>query len=269
MKITTAKLPTLIFLFILLGFDFCYATTKVTIYCDDNYPPYSYLEEGETKGIYVEIFKKAFSQMDNYSVKIRAVPYKRGLYYLKNGTGFALFPPYYRPTERPYIWPYSEPVLLEKVIVICREKVAKNLPGLRWPEDYFGLKIGNNAGFKLGGERFREAVKNRKIIIDECRGNRENILKLGLNRIDCYINDRLSILWELNQLKEKGSYIENKHAKLIETSVISSEYGYLGFSRNDKKFKFKKDFIKEINKIIIGMRKSGEIKRIVSDYIKK
>ena len=268
MKNISSFLPTLIFSIIISYFGFCHAATRVTVYCDDNYPPYSYMEEGEAKGIYVEIFKKAFSLMNNYIVRIRAVPYKRGLHYLKEGAGFALFPPYYRPKERPYIWPYSEPVLLEEVIVVCREKVVKKLSAFKWPEDYYGLIIGNNAGFKLGGEKFREAEKNKKIIIDEARGNRENILKLGLNRTDCYINDRLSILWELNRLKKKGAYNE-RCSKILETTVISSEHGYLGFSRKDKAFSFKKDFIKDINRIIKKMRDSGEIKKIVSNFMKK
>jgi len=50
------------------------AKTAVTVYCDNNYPPYSYVENGETRGIYVEVLTKAFSRMEAYEVTIIAEP---------------------------------------------------------------------------------------------------------------------------------------------------------------------------------------------------
>jgi|GEM_PF-4324324 polar amino acid transport system substrate-binding protein len=35
----------------------------VVVYADEAYPPYSYAEKGEARGIYAEIFRKAFAQM--------------------------------------------------------------------------------------------------------------------------------------------------------------------------------------------------------------
>jgi polar amino acid transport system substrate-binding protein len=257
-----------IFIFVPPYSGLCQTDIDVTVFCDDNYPPYSYEVAGEAEGIYVEILKNAFSLMEGYNIIIEPVPWKRGLRYLEKGYAFAIFPPYYRPKTRPYMWPYSEPILKEEVVVICRKETLEQIQADKWPEGYYGLKIGNNAGFELGGERFLSAVKDGKIILEEARGNRINILKLGLGRIDCYINDRLSILWELKEMKKIGLYDEGgKHSKLSEAAVISLENGYLGFSNtNNSEFYFKDDFVNKFNTIIVEMKESGEIEGILDKF---
>jgi polar amino acid transport system substrate-binding protein len=245
------------------------ADIKVEVYADEGYPPYSYKESGEEKGIYTEILKKAFPRMKGYKVKISPFPWKRGLSYLKYGKGFALYPPYHRTEDRPYIWPYSIPILDEKVVVFCREEILVQ-PRLKWPEDYYGLKIGNNSGFELGGKKFWKAVKEGKIKVQEVKTNAQNIILLGKKRTDCYMNDRLSILWELKRLKAEGKYDEGgKHAKLLEGAPITIEQGFLGFTdRDDGKFPFKDDFVRKFDTVIYEMRKSGELQEIVDDFVR-
>lgn len=245
------------------------AKIEVVIYSDNNYPPYSYEEEKEAKGIYTEILKTAFSRMDGYNVQIKPIPWKRGLNYLKTGTGLALYPPYHRKKERPYIWPYSIPILDERVVVFCRDDIFEKSLRPNWPEDYYGLTIGNNLGFELGGDKFWQAVKEGKIKLDEVRGNRLNLLKLIARRIDCYMNDRLSIIIELKRLKATGEYEGLKNATIIEGATITTEQGFLGFTATDKgKFHYKKDFVKKFNIEIYNMRKNGELQDILDRYTK-
>lgn len=244
--------------------------TKVVIYADENYPPYSYVEKGEPVGIYTNIVKEAFSRMAGYNIEIKAVPWKRGQAQLKKGTGLALYPPYMNLQKRPWMWPFSLPLVDERVVVFCHEAILFRSLRPNWPEDYYGLTIGRNAGFLLGGEKFTKAAKDGKIKISEAKDNRGNILKLGKKRIDCYLNDRISILWELKKLKEEGLYDEGgKHAKLIEGASIAIEQGFLGFTdKDDGKFSYKDDFLKKFNMAIYDMRKSGELEGIIDDYLR-
>jgi len=249
-----------------LSADIFAADTEVAVYADESYPPYSYKEDGEIRGIYTEILRKAFSRMEGYTVRIKAVPWKNGLKKLEKGDGFALYPPYYLNRERPYIWPYSLPILEEKVVLFCTQDVLAS-PRPEWPEDYYGLTIGNNAGFQFGGDKFWKAVKEGKIKVDEVKGNEKNLLKLGLRRVDCYMNDRLSVLWELKRLKAAGKYDEGgKHAKISEGVTISIEQGFLGFTdRDNGKFSYKDDFVKKFNRVIYEMRKTGELQKMVRE----
>jgi polar amino acid transport system substrate-binding protein len=71
------------------------ADIPVTIYADAGYQPYSYAgKDGQAAGLYAEIVKVAFARMHGYRIDIKPVPWKRGMAMLKNGTAFALYPPY-------------------------------------------------------------------------------------------------------------------------------------------------------------------------------
>ncbi|MFZ6743971.1 substrate-binding periplasmic protein [Undibacterium sp. JH2W] len=242
---------------------------EVSVYADESYPPYSYKEGGEAKGVYPAIFSKAFERMPGYKVQIKPVAWKRGLMLIETGQGLALFPPYDRPLERPYIT-LSEPVLSEQVVAFCREsaiKTGKHPP--TWPDDFYGLKVGVNAGFNVGGEKYKKAVKDGKMFEDQAPSNRSNILKLLLGRIDCYLNDRLSILWEIERIKADGVYAENSQV-IVEAAVISQELAYLGYTNRDNgRYSYKADFSRLLNQILVDMKKSGEIQKIVEEVLSK
>ncbi|VFQ46296.1 solute-binding protein family 3/n-terminal domain of mltf [Desulfoluna butyratoxydans] len=241
------------------------AATNVVVFCIDNYPPYSYEVNGRAMGIYPAIFRRAFSRMDGYRVTLLPIPWKRGLHYLKNGQGFAIVPVYYKPELRPYIWPYSIPVLRQEEVLLCREHVLASRTRQHWPEGFYGLTIGKNAGYATGGKAFNEAVARGDVFLSEAKSNRINLLKLGLGRTDCYLNDRLSIAWELGQLMGEGLYDEGgAHASLGKPISIHWEWGHLGVTRMDHgRYYFKADFLEQLNGILSAMQATGEIREIV------
>lgn len=243
------------------------APIAVTIYADAGYPPYSYVDDGKAAGIYAEIMRRAFARMPRYAVTIEPVPWKRGLALLASGQGFALYPPYRRTQERPWMTPYSEPVLEETVVVVCRDEVLK-IPRPLWPDDYVGLVIGSNSGFLGVGEAFRIALAQGKLAYEEAGTSQQNIMKLVAGRIDCYVNDRVSIFWEYERLRRRGAVSRSHVDVLVEGAVVSREYGYLGFGAgDDKRFPFRNDFLREFNDAIRALRGSGDIARIVEAFL--
>ncbi|NYS34888.1 transporter substrate-binding domain-containing protein, partial [Streptococcus danieliae] len=96
--------------------------TPLVIYGDDDYPPYSYVENGQLKGIYTQIVREALQAMPQYAVQLRPVPWKRGLLMLQTGEAFALYPPYSWRSERPYVR-YSVPLLMEQLVLLCNQDV--------------------------------------------------------------------------------------------------------------------------------------------------
>ncbi|MGC9404350.1 substrate-binding periplasmic protein [Vibrio genomosp. F10 str. 9ZC157] len=249
------------FLFFLFS-STAYAQIEVVVYGDDSYPPYSYTEDGQMKGIYTEILSRAFSRMPDYKVTLQGRPWKRGLLEISHGKIFALYPPYKREIQRPYM-EYDFPILNETLIVICGEKVLSS-PKPTWPNDYLGLTIGSNIGFSSGGAEYRKLVEAEMIQSDAVSGTSSNLLKLIAGRIDCYMNDELSIQWELKQLQKVGKY-QGKGLKVGTT--ISSEHGYLGFSANGENFPFKAHFKSQYQQALSELKKSGEIQRIVEDFV--
>lgn len=194
------------------------------------------------------------------------VPWQRGIVLLEKGAALALYPPYYRPLERPYLR-YSEPLLSEQTAVFCNAASAHGHSLKNWPDDYAGLRIGINAGFLSGGARFDAAVREGRLSVHPAHGSRSNVLKLLRGRIDCYINDRLSIQWELRHARDSGALGDAFQAP-AETTVVGTEQGFLGYTDlAPAQFPYRKDFIDKFNGAIRAMRAAGEIDSIATHFL--
>ncbi|SDA41396.1 MULTISPECIES: ABC transporter substrate-binding protein [unclassified Janthinobacterium] len=238
------------------------AASPVLIYGDDDYPPYSYVENGQLKGIYTEIVREAAQAMPQYQVQLRPVPWKRGVLMLQTGEAFALYPPYLWRDERPYMR-YSVPLLMEQMVVFCNQEVVARRKLEHWPADYGGLHIGINAGFLLGDAGLTQALRSGKVVLDAAKGTRTNLLKLMRGRIDCYVSDRLSAQWELQRIRrdrQAGTPMQAIH----ETAQLASQQGYMGFTlRQPGKYPYRDDFIDQFNAAIVRMQNNGAIRRIL------
>lgn len=245
------------------------ADIPVTIYADAGYPPYSYEKDGKAAGLYHEIVQAAFARMRGYRITVQPVPWKRGMALLQSGAGFALYPPYMNTKDEPWTWPYSRPLYEEHVVAVCRKDVM-TAGRTRWPEDFYGLTIGNNSGFIVGGQAFDQAVREGHIRMAEARDSATNILKLKLRRIDCYINDRYSIEWTTRQLIADGRLPAGAgQAEVVEAAVIAIKSGYLGYTNRDQgRFAYKADFVRQFDAAIDDLKRTGDIDRIVRGYLK-
>lgn len=245
-----------------------FAAQKVVIIGDENYAPYSYVDGKKAKGVYIDIFKAIFDQLEDYDVSIRMMPWKRGLLYVKKGWSFAIFPPYYWPVKRPYIAPYSEPILLEKVVVVCNPDILEK-PRPQWPNDYLGLNIGTNRGFLSPGPDFFSAAKQGKVNLIETENTQAGLQMLLLKRIDCYVNSKIAIQWNLKKIEREDTY----HLKIDSLKfgvTISQQWAYLGYTaKNKEAFKFKADFQNKVDIIIREMKSKGEIEKIVHEFLNK
>jgi len=243
------------------------AAQRVTIYVDDAYPPYSYAVNGVAFGVYPAVLARIFAGMPGYQIEMQPVPWKRGLRLLEQGEGFALAPPYYRPGERPWM-DYSAPIMLESVVIFCNETVAARIGVPRWPDDYHGLRIGINTGFLPGGPAFEAARRDRKLTVEETRGTDENVKKLLLGRIDCYMNDRYAIQHALLRARAEDAY--QRAARVVETGVVSQEQGYLGFTRQQgERWTYRTDFIRQFNLVLEELRRSGELAQIADRELRR
>lgn len=244
-------------------------TTKpidVEIYCDDAYRPYSYAnEKGEASGIYSDILREASKTMPEYRITLKPIPWIRAMEGLKNNDIFAVYPPYYRPQERPFIGEYSEPILEESIVVYTRKEILKS-PRVHFPDDWHGLKVGIFLGtMDIAGPRFATAVSEGKIKMKEYKGNEKNILALLTGDVDAYVKDRLAIKNTIRELKESGKWPVNA-PELVEGVSISKDWGHLAFTSSDRKFPYKKDFVKKMNLAIRKLKKDKSTKKIVSKY---
>ncbi len=237
------------------------AAEPVVIIGDDDYAPYSYVEAGHFKGMYVDILTEAGRRLaPDYAITLQPLPWKRGLLGMEAGTAFALFPPGLK-AERDYIQPYSVPLYRETVVLFCNSETMQ-VPRKSFPDDFVGLRIGVNLGFLLS-ERLMQAAKQGLVKLDAVKGNDSNLKKLALNRINCYASDRTAALYSMKRLH---AYFSNSSFSLQETVELSGENTYIGYSaRNNPAYKA--DFIKKMNLVLETMRANGDIARIESNYL--
>jgi len=109
-------------------------------------------------------------------------------------------------------------------------------------------------------------IKKLLKIDEEGKSVEQNLNKLIADRIDCYINDRLAIFDTLRKMKMKNKDINFPDINVIK--VISSESGYVGYSKNqDSEFDNLNEFKNRLNIILTEMKNSGQIRRIINKYI--
>ena len=238
------------------------AAEQVVLYGDENYPPYSYIQNGEFTGIDVDILRLAAARLSpSYQLKLMSTPWKRGLALLENGTAFGLFPPG-RKRERAYIDQYSTVILRESVVVFCNRMVMRT-PRNNFPADYAGLTIGINAGFLLS-DRLVQATNRGIVRLEPAKDNDANLKKMAMHRIDCYASDRVAALFSAKKL---GTQLHPDERALQVAAELSEEETYVGYSARNSPA-FKADFIEKLNAALSEMKANGEIDKIIERYLR-
>lgn len=242
---------------------------EVTIHVDGNYKPYSYGENGQAKGMYIDVLRTAFSRMEGFKVQLNPVPWKRGKRIMEMGEGFGLTPAFFHGHDWPYLYPYSLSFYTETIITVCQAPLLDS-PRPNWPQDYLGLHVGNVAGFDgWGGEEFRLLVAQKKILYEEAKGSQENILKLAYGRLDCILMEEQAFDYELRKLKASGKYDEGKQIKLKKGAVVGQDPVYIGYSKPAMKkgqYSYQLEFMQAFDSEIYKMIKSGEVQKIMAAY---
>ncbi|MCG8565730.1 MAG: transporter substrate-binding domain-containing protein [Desulfobacterales bacterium] len=236
---------------------------RVEIFCDNDYPPYSYGENGRAAGIYADILRRAFSRMEDYDVTITPVPWRKGVALMRAGEGFALYPPYFRPKVRPFM-DYPASVLDEGYAMVGTPDLKAKDPKV-WPDDFKGMRVGVNSGYSIPD---LDKARAMGVEIQEADTSQQNLEKLADGQVDAYINDKNALLWTLKQMKAGNESQSARYSKLTQVMDISREQGYLGFSNQAMdRFPFRSDFIRKFVAVIQKMKETGEIQAILDSYI--
>ncbi len=256
----------ILFCFMLGAYASPTEVTRVTILVDDSYPPYSYVENGELKGVYIEIVRATAKLISaKYQIKLVAVPWRRGLVEIEEGREFAILPPYKHIEERSYMWPYSLPIMTESVVAYCNKGIRlqeylrqANTKNIR------PISIGINAGYLILNEELQQAVNMNHIVIQENKSTSANIMKLYLGRIDCYLNDRFSTQWEFSKLHKQRDINFNN---IKEALLVMSQTAHIGYTNNkNHEFYFKNDFVLRMDKALATFMLSDTYQEIINSY---
>ncbi len=121
-----------------------------------DYPPYEYSENGEIKGLAVNVIREVFRRLD-YKIEIISLPWARSLKLVERGQADAIFTAYRTP-EREQFLDYSNEVLMPQEVSLFTRKsfpVHQSSELLSLGKYHFGARIGVSYG-----EKFDRAVEN-------------------------------------------------------------------------------------------------------------
>jgi polar amino acid transport system substrate-binding protein len=228
-----------------------FASTVIELSTDQAYPPYAYKDGKEAKGVYVDIIKKAFSNIPEYDVKIKPMAWKRAVSFVKSGKVAGLFPPYYNKDRESWI-KYSTPIIGETAIVFAKKQSI--IDKKDFPNGYEGLTLCMNRGFgvkNFGNKKFGEMIDKKIIKLKWGNSNKICLKQVSTGKADFYLNDQL---------------IDTKEFPDIKRGVATkSNNGYIGFTLKGN-YPHLEDVRAKFNQQIELMKKNGEIDKILDNY---
>lgn len=205
------------------------AQTPITIYSEAGQRPFSYEEDGLPKGAYVENFMRVLKKIPGYEVQIRFASWARTVEEAKNGNSAGVLGVYYRPDERPFL-NHSKAIFEEVVAVHCNRDSVENRQLKKYPDDFSGLKFGNQRGYLAPGPAFFEFARQGKITVIEGLEFAGLVKKMLVGEIDCVVNPSQVLDEALNTLESRG-LPERMRYKSKRIMTIKTESVHVGFSK--------------------------------------
>ncbi|WP_426990868.1 substrate-binding periplasmic protein [Cupriavidus sp. 30B13] len=213
----------------LWGTTFAAAQTTIVLYSEAGQRPQSYEENGMPKGAYIENLNRVLKRMPEYKVQIRFASWARSVEEAKNGNSAGVLGVYYRPKERPYL-NHSKPFYTEDVAVHCNRDSVEGRTFHTYPDDFAGLKFGNQRGYLAPGKRFFEFVGEGKIVLVEGHEFPDLVKKMLVQEVDCVVNPSAVINEALVTLEAQG-IPERMRYKSRRVMTIKGETVHIGFSK--------------------------------------
>jgi polar amino acid transport system substrate-binding protein len=239
----------LTFFFLLSGYCYGEPLRLVTL----QYPPYEFEEQGEVKGIAVEIVEEAFRRMQQ-PIRIELLPWAKALKQVKNGKADAVFTAF-KTQEREKFADYSREILINQTVSLFVRKDSKVI---------FDGDLEKLGRYKFGvvqnisyGKIFDDAVRNGYIQpIDVAETGQMNMQRLMEGRFDILISNRYGAFYILKKLDKLDRVKEL-------TPAMESVPSYIAFTK-------KKDLVPVRNTFDSTLREmmnDGTYEKILRSYL--
>ena len=218
-------------------------------YMTEQFPPYNFEEDGELKGITVDILREIFEK-ENINAEIELLPWAQGYSRLKEKENTALFGTT-RTKEREDMFRWVGQVANQTIGIIAKKDSDISLKSLENIKNYDIGTVREDAAEQL---LLDEGISEREL--DRSSDIKSNIRKLDAGRIDLVSYTYEVFLQEANKLGyNPGNF---------ELVYIMDEYElYYAFNKNTSD-----ETIKKMQSILDELKVKGIVEDITNDYIK-
>ena len=216
------------------------------------YPPYEYLQNGEVKGVAVDIVREVFKRIKR-PITITLYSWDQSLAMIQKGEADAIFTIFKTPEREAYA-DYSHEVLMTQVVSLF----IKSDSNIVFDGDVSKLR---NCTFgvvhKISyGSIFDQAVKNGVIRnIETSETGEENMKKLLQGHVDILVSNRYGALDIVKKMNNVDQVKELKPA-------IQSVPSYIAFSKKRGLTSLRDEYDMILRKI----KDDGIYERIISSY---
>lgn len=231
--------------------------TEVTLLADQAYPPFSYVENGELKGLLVDIIAAIDAKMPRYRINLLPMPWHKGKALMKKGEHLGLLGAYFHGHDWPYLYPYSQTILYEDLVTVCSNNA--NMPAnASWPESYRGRKLGTVGSYDGWADYGRRLRAEQVAYFFEFPNMELAFSGLVKNVIDCFIVEPTAYSSHLKQAKEAHKIPDGFTSQI--TNFLSRNTVHLGYSApalRANKFPYALDFQRTFDSQLFLLKQQG------------
>ncbi len=234
-------------------------TPEVILATTLNYPPYEYRENGQPKGLAVDIVKEALHRVGVKQVDFQFFPWRRAVFVTEYGERDLLFNAGKNEPRKKWGY-YVDSVLIQQSYVLFKRRA-----------DQFDVKpdfsnvndkdISIRAGYLYGSGIFRQALDSHRFHKVELSNSTEQSVRQLLNeRVDMFVGDLLPVMFYIQEqgLEDKIDIVlhQGKRMEVLSWST------YLLFS----KLRVSPGFVEQVRLAMEQMKEDGTFAAIVSKY---
>lgn len=222
----------------------------------DNYPPISFRDNGECKGILSDICKELLRRM-NVDAKLTLLSVPLLLRNLENGQVDGAYMLFFNKEREKFLLLSALPLMTSSINVYTKRGYEFEFHSLK---DLHGKQVGKQNSLLIS-DAFNTDVKNGWIILDEAREVEFNLKKLLAGRIDCFLGGNLGTRYQLNFLGIHNQVTE------LPNPIVPDLKLYFGLSKAGTRIKNKEGLMKKANLVIREMHEDGTIQYIQDLYL--
>lgn len=227
-----------------------------------DYPPYEYLENGEPKGIAVEIIKEALRRTGVGQVVFEFYPWNRSVHLVRSGSSDILFNAGKNEARQQWAEYVESTLIVQKYVLFKRKELT-----IKVNSDFTNVNnttISIRLGYLYGSGVFKQALQEDKFgEIFYSNSTKQSVDLLLGERIDLFVGDYLPIMHFINKnnLMDQIDVVTepNGHSKNMEVLIWPT---YILFSKKT----IKRKYVNEVNAALQEMKADGFFDGILDKY---
>lgn len=226
-----------------------------------HYPPYEYMEEGEAKGIVIDIINEVIKRSRAEGINYTFYPWRRAVNSVEFGDSDLLFNAGKNEARKAWGYYVDSPLVTQHYVLFKRKTsdliINRNFDNVK------NVPIAIRTGYLYGSGMFRDALdQGRFSYIVQSETTMQSIDLLLNKRVDIFVGDYLPVM---HYIKEKGLEEQIdivKKAGSDEHNIVLEWPTYIIFSKR----KVSKDYVDQIDMILDDMKSDGSYMQYFHKY---